>query len=138
VTVGNVHTYRNPLYAQTDFKFDQEYKLSGSKTLSFGATFTNLFNERAVTAVNEQADSNSGYINGGQALLINGQSIGGGTAWYAAAMNPYNVASLVQANPGSYSSTGTYNAPQTISALYGKPYKYQEPRTLRLDVHFTF
>jgi Carboxypeptidase regulatory-like domain len=157
VTVGNTRTYRNPVYAETDFNFNQSYKISGSKVISFAATFTNLFNEHAVTAVNEQVDSASNYINGKQAFDVNGLGIGDAVPWYAAVMSPFSVPSLLQANPGSVASiaaaaavppgpgdpTGTpavaaYNAPQSISNLYGKPYQYQLPRTIRLSVHFTF
>ena len=138
VTVGAPHTYRNPVFAQTDFNFNESYKLPGSKAISFSATFTNLLNERAVTSVFEQADSTSSYIDSAQAFLINGLGVGNGVPWYAAAMHPYNVAGLLQANPGSIGSTATYNAPQAIDNLYGKPYTYQLPRTLRLAVHFTF
>ena len=138
VTVGTPYTYRNPVYAQTDFNFNQSYKMAGSKAISFSATFTNLFNERAVTSVYEQADSASSYINQSQSMLINGLAVPDGIPWYAAVMTPYNAAALLKANPGSVGSTATYNAPQSISNLYGKPYTYQLPRNVRLAVHFTF
>jgi hypothetical protein len=112
--------------------------LEGAKALGFSATFQNLFNEHAVTSVFGQVDSASSYINQSQEFLVNGLAVPDGVPWYAAAMHPYNVPALLQANPGSIGSTGTYNAPQTISNLYGRPYTYQNPRTLRLSAHFTF
>jgi len=134
VTVGSPYTYRNPLFAQTDFNINESYKLPGSKALGFSATFANVFNEHAVTSVFGQVDSASSYINQSQEFLVNGLSVFDGVPWYAAAMHPYNVASLLQANPGSVVSGG----PQTISNLYGKPYTYQIPRTLRFSARFTF
>ena len=144
VTVGNPYTNRTPVYAQTDLNFNQTYKFAEAKALSFSATFTNLFNERAVTSLYEQADSASSYVNNRQVVEIPGPSgagsgvayysIAAGVPWYAAVMSPYNAAGLLKSNPGSI----VPNGPQTIDNLYGKPYTYQSPRNLRLAVHFTF
>ena len=51
ITVGSPVTKRTPWYNQTDFNFQQSYKIGESKALSFSATFTNLLNQRSVTNV---------------------------------------------------------------------------------------
>ena len=50
ITLGNPRTYRNPWYIQSDFNIQQSYKIGEAKAVSVGATFTNLFDQRAVTA----------------------------------------------------------------------------------------
>ena len=49
ITVGAPVTQRTPWYIQSDFNFQQSYRISESKTLSFSATVQNLFNQRSVT-----------------------------------------------------------------------------------------
>ncbi|HEX7158594.1 MAG TPA: carboxypeptidase regulatory-like domain-containing protein [Edaphobacter sp.] len=133
VTVGNPYTYRNPWYNQTDFNLQQSYKISEAKQLQFAATFTNLFNERSVVAVNEQVDSS--YSGGTQYAKPGGQRITGGTAFYAAATNPWSVSDALNGVNGTNNQHG---APITINSLYGKPLAYQQPRNIRLSVKFTF
>jgi hypothetical protein len=59
ITVSNPRTQRTPWYNQTDFNVQQDFKIGESKALSFQGTLTNLLNERSVTAVGEQIDSNT-------------------------------------------------------------------------------
>ncbi len=131
ITIGTPHVYRNPIYAQSDFNFEQGYQISEGKKLTFEATFTNVFNEHAVTAVNEQIDSGSGYLNNSQYSTLNGYYVGDGVPFYAAAEHPYSVQTLL-------SNGGIGTGPQTINAAYGKPLYYQSPRVIRLQVHFNF
>jgi hypothetical protein len=129
VTVGPARTFRNPWYIQSDFNFQQAYKLSESKNVSFSVTFTNLFNQHSVTAVNE--DINTLYTGTQQFVTPAGQNIGAGVPFYTAAMQPYSIASALNVQ----NSNG---APITINSQYGKPLFYQLPRTIRLGVKFTF
>jgi hypothetical protein len=131
ITIGTPRVYRNPWFVDNDFNLEQAYKITESKALSFEATFTNVLNEHAVTAVNEQVDSNSLYINGKQFSALNGNYVGNGVPFYAAAEAPYNVATTL-------STGGVTGGPQTINSAYGKPLYWQQPRTIRLQVHFTF
>ena len=131
VTVGTPRTYRNPWYNQTDFNFQQSYKVSESKSVSFSATFTNILNEHSVTAVNEQIDSN---YTGTQYATPGGLGLASGVPFYAAAMSPYNVSDALNGRNNLNSQGG----PITISSEYGKPLYYQLPRTIRLQARFTF
>jgi hypothetical protein len=131
ISVGQPHTFRNPLFAQSDFNFTQAYQVSESKSLSFQATFTNLFNEHSVTAVNEQIDSNSNYLNEQQESSVGGYNLLAGVPFYAAVEHPYNVQSMLN-------SGGATGGPQTINAAYGKPLYWQSARQIRLQVHFNF
>jgi hypothetical protein len=132
ITVGTPHTYRNPWYNQTDFNVTQSYKISESKVVSFQATFTNLLNQHAVTAVFEQIDSS--YGGGTQYMTPGGQVVFNGPAFYAAAEGPYSVQQALNGIDGQNNQGG----PETINSQYGKPLYYQQPRTIRLQARFTF
>jgi hypothetical protein len=58
--------------------------------------------------------------------------VGDGVPFYAAAMSPWNVQTALN-NGGS----GTAS-PQAVNAGYGKPLFYQQKRTIRLQIHYTF
>ncbi len=141
VTVGTPHVYRNPWYNQTDFNFEQSYKISESKVVSFTSTFSNLLNQHAVTAVNEQVDSS--YNGGAQfGVPVQGQYFGNPALKsvipvYAAIMSPYNVSQVLNIDNVNYTGTER-SGPITINSQYGKPLYYQQPRTIRLGAKFTF
>jgi hypothetical protein len=128
ITVSNPRIKRTPWFNQTDFNVTQTFKLTESKSLSFEGIISNLLNQRAVTAVGEQIDSNtaSNYIGPG------GFSLFDGTSFYAAAMHPYDPAALMNA---AISNGG---GPQTVNSQYAQPNRYQAGRTIRIGVKFTF
>jgi len=139
ITFGPAHLQRTPWYTQSDFNLQQNYKLSESKVLSFSATLQNLFNERAVTAVNESIDSgfNFNYIAPGGLTLANG------TPFYQATFQPYNLTALSNSAPTNINCPSKANptgvcGPLTVSGGYGLPNRYQIGRTIRLAVKFTF
>jgi hypothetical protein len=117
--------------------------LTEGKALSFSATFTNLFNERAVTSVNEQVDTP--YL-GSQDIQPGGYSTGDAIEFYAAAMTPYRYSVQDMLNglaigAGGPTDNGTLNSqggPITVSGQYGTPHTYQLPREIRLAAKFTF
>jgi hypothetical protein len=139
ITIGPATTFRTPWYMQTDFNFQQNYKISEQKVISFSATFSNLFNQHSVTVNNGNIDSSysPGYAslpnpNGctayipGQCILFNGPD------FYAAALRPYNLSAVVNSNP--YAG----GAPITVNSQYGNPLFFQLARNIRLGVKFTF
>lgn len=129
ITVGPPHVRRTPWYIESDLDFQQTYNLRKGQDLSFSATFTNVLNEHSVTAYNEQVDTAYGF----EYLTPNGQFIGNGPNFYSAAMHPYNVSSL-----NNSSTYGASAAPITINSQYGKPLYFQLPRTIRLQLRYTF
>jgi hypothetical protein len=128
VTVGTPRVQRTPWYIQSDFNISQAYNLHNGQSVSFAATFTNLFNQHSVTAYNEQLDTGYGF----EFLAPNNTFIGDGPDFYSAAMHPYNVQALLN------SSLSTGGLPITISSQYGKPLYWQIPRTIRLQLRYTF
>ena len=135
ITVGNPFTYRNPWYNETDFSFSQSYNIGESKSLNFQSTFTNLFNQHAVTAVYSQLDS---AYSGTQYIAPGGQAVFNGIPFYAAATTPYNVQASLNGAPIGGQLSNSQAGPETINSQYGKPIYWQHPRTIRLQVGFTF
>jgi hypothetical protein len=139
LTVGVPYTYRNPWYNQTDFNITEAFKISESKEINVQLTATNLLNDHSVTAVNEQIDTPYGA---NQYITPGGNNIGyfggGGTAFYAAAESPYNVQQSLNGSTIGGQPSNNLGGPITLSSEYGKPLYYQQPRNLRVAVHFTF
>jgi hypothetical protein len=126
ITVGAPRTYRTPWYTQTDFNFQQNYKVSEQKVISFSATFANLLGQRAVTSYGQQIDSNIT-----QSFMSPGNTFIASQGFYANGERPYNVQSLLN-------QTNLFGEGNTVNSQYGKPYLFQAPRSLRLGVKFTF
>ena len=141
MTIGAPHTQRLPWFTQTDLSLQQNYKVTESKQLTFSVNFTNLLNQRAVTAVNEDITSlavTNQYIAVNntnpaatcafttQCRIVDGQN------FYAAVMGPYNVQDQIN---NFKAHTGVTAA---LNSQYGHPQYYQLSRNIRLAVKFTF
>ena len=135
ITVGTPFTYRNPWYNETDLSIEEGYKIGESKMINFQATITNAFNEHAVTAVYSQVDSS---YDGNQFITPNGQAIYNGIPFYAAAMTPYDVQGSLNGNPIGGQLSNSQAGPETINSQYGKPLYWQHPRTIRMQLTFSF
>lgn len=122
LTASNSYTRRTPWFIQSDFQLTQNYKIDESKTLSFAAIVPNVFNQRSITAYNEQIDSGqfASFLSpGGLPFYYGGEA-------YSLYQHPYPWKSLL-------------NTDGIIpNSQYGKPYLYQLARTMRLQVKFTF
>jgi len=122
LSASNSYARRTPWFMQSDFNLTQNYKIDEQKSVSFSAIVTNLFNQRSVTAYNEQVDSAyfQSYLSpGGVPFFF------GGVA-YSAYEHPYNWKALL-------------NTDHIIpDSQYGKPYLYQISRNMRLEVKFNF
>jgi hypothetical protein len=136
ITVGTPFTKRTPWYNQTDFNLTQSYRLSESKTLGFSATITNLLNERAVTALQENITS--GFSQNFIAAGPGGPTLSDGVPFYVAALHPYNFVGALNSAPSNTTLGGTGPGPVTLNSGYGQPNRYQAGRTIRLGVRFTF
>jgi hypothetical protein len=127
ITVGNSYKRRTAWYTQSDFNFKHTYQIKDAQTVSFDATIGNLLNQRAITEYGSVIDSN----NYGDFLSPGGVTLGNATdeaVPYSNFEHPYDWKTLL-AN----------SAPNmTVNSLYGKPLGYQLPRTIRLQLHYTF
>lgn len=150
--VSNPYVRRTPWYMQSDLNVMQNYKISEKYALSFSATLTNLFNQRSVTAFNEQVDSGAlqSFTSPG-GLACQGYSstgvyspsgypcfIGSGVQWYAASMKPWGNAGLAGNLKANLNNSLAYGGPVLQSSQYGQPMYYQLSRNIRLELKFTF
>jgi outer membrane receptor protein involved in Fe transport len=145
ITIGTPRVQRTPWFTQTDFSLQQNYKVTESKMLTFTANFTNLLNQRAVTAYNAEITSlavGNQYITldptGPQICTTQPVSsfhgtcyIGDGDPFYAAAERPYSV----QDQMNNFKGRGVSAA---LNSSYHTPVYYQLSRNIRLGVKFTF
>ena len=141
ITVGAPRTQRTPWYTQTDLGITQNFKVTESKTLSFTISATNLLNQRAVTAFNEDITSlavTNQYIplndvnnSGGNCAFATQCYILDGNMFYAAAERPYDV----QGQLNNFKDRGVSAA---LNTAYKTPIYYQLSRQLRLGAKFSF
>lgn len=144
ITVGSPVTRRTPWYTQSDLSLSHNYKFGETKTITFTVTAYNIFNKKAVTAVNEQIDSGfaPNFIAPTSAACqaVNINTFGfdstscfffDGAPAYASYERPYNITALLNASASS-------GGPLTVNSQYGKPYLFQLPRNIRLGLRFTF
>lgn len=137
VTVGNPRTFRNPWYTQSDFNITQNVRISESKSLSFSANFTNLFNQHAVTARYENLNS---LYNSNQFGMPQNIPIFAGIPFYGAAETPWSISGVLNGlnSVSNFDEGGAVTVPMTVNSQYGQPQYYQNPRTIRLGLKFTF
>jgi len=135
ITLGPPHVYRTPWYNQTDFNFMHEVKVNRDnerRVIGFEATISNLLNQHTVT-------SRYGGINSflsGTALYPNGvQLAGAGAAAYQTFESGYNVQSYINQ---IQTIAGNTQPAVALSSWYGQPYTYQQARTIRLKLRYTF
>jgi hypothetical protein len=145
ITFGTPYVNRTPWYTQSDFSITQNYKISESKSLSFSAIATNLWNQHSVTALYSQLDSNtvSNYIrpvgptcgrDSSGNPIPGGCFIGNGVDFYQQIMNPYSLSTTLN----NFKGTTAANTVVQLNSAYGKPMYYQLARNIRLGVRFTF
>jgi Carboxypeptidase regulatory-like domain/TonB dependent receptor len=131
LSFSSPYTKRTDWYTQTDFNFQQGYKIGETKAFTFAATFSNLLNEHIVTSRGQQIDSNYAV----NFIAPGGTSLPDGPSFYAAAERPYDYAAASNASP---SNAVSGDGPITQNSQYNKPYLYQNPRVIRLAIKFSF
>lgn len=140
ITLNSVSTYRTPWFTQSDMQLSHEIKVNKNneaQVLGFEVNVTNLFNQRSVTAywdgVNSLAN-NRAIDPSGHYLFSPGNQ--------QTYMSPYDWVSTFNNNYIHYDNgDGTFTdlpRPVIASSWYGKPYLYQQSRSIRLQVRFTF
>ena len=124
ITLGNPRTFRTPWYSQSDFDVKQEISTGEHQSIAFEANAANLWNQHSVTSY--WAGMNSlnfnTSLNPGPATLASGASL------YQELETGYNPQTWINA-------AGSANIK---NSQYGKPYLFQNGRTIRLAVRFTF
>ncbi len=122
MTFGTPYTKRTPWFIQSDLNASHEVKIGERRSISFEATALNAFNQRAIADYLESLDSWQFPVS----VRPGGLRISGGAPAYLAYESGYNIQSLA-------------NARHVVkSSLYGQPFLFQNGRSLRLGLRFTF
>jgi hypothetical protein len=122
ITIGTPYLRRTPWYIQSDLNASHQFKVGDHETIAFEATALNALNQRSIAAYFQSMDSWQFQT----PITPGGENLYGGAATYQAFESGYNVQSLA-------------NADGVISnSQYGHPYLYQNGRSIRLGLHYTF
>jgi hypothetical protein len=127
ITLGTPYARRGPWFTQTDFNVAHSIKTGDHEAIRIEATALNLLNQRAITSYWGSIDS----MNTSASLNPGGDSLGSGAALYQAAETGY--AKSTQDLSNQMNADGV-----VANSQYGKPYLYQNARSIRLAVHYTF
>lgn len=139
---------RTPMFSQTDFSLAQQFHISKNNErlmVGFEANISNIFNQHS------PVDYNGNLMGGGGASQIQPFSCGGklypadpgtncvtGQSFdYAAIMKGYNFISVANA-PEPDGEGGYQNSTKILNGMYGVPYLWQSPRSMRFKFKFTF
>jgi outer membrane receptor protein involved in Fe transport len=124
ISINSVGEKRTPWFIQSDLNLSHTIKVNKAneaQTLTFEMVVTNLFNQHSVTSYYDGLDSltfDSGIYPGG----LKYTDAGG----YQAYMHAYDWKSLLNTDG------------VTLNNMYGKPYTFQQSRSIRFGVHFKF
>ena len=127
ITLGTPYTRRTPWFTQSDLNAGHQFKVGDHQTISFEATASNAFNQRAVTAYFGAMDS----LNFNTALSPGPAGLFSGAGLYQELETGYSPQTWINGN-GNPANRVIKNS------QYGQPYLFQNGRTLRLAVRFTF
>ena len=128
ITLGTPHDRRTPWYTQTDLNVGHQIKVGEGKAIAFEASAFNLLNQRAVTAYYGGMNS----VNFQTPLVPGpGVSIFGGASAYQALESGYNPQTWINGNAGAVS-------PVIKSSWYGQPFLFQNARSIRFTLRYTF
>jgi hypothetical protein len=135
VDFGSVYNRRTPWFTQTDFNLQHSIKVNRNnehQVLAFSANFTNLLNQRSVTAYWGGFSSN----NFGSFLTPLGACGAGGAT---APCLTFSGAAFYQAAETGYNPQAAASANNVIlNSHYGSPNLWQLSRNIRLGAQFTF
>ena len=129
---GNVSDLRTPHFAQTDVSLFQDFHVSKSNERMLarvGLDCINCFNQRHVTIINSNLIRTGGinpYTCGSAGANCSGVTDDNAGFAYAQVLGGYDYVGLSNSQKS------------TLSTLYGTPQGWQNPRTLRFQVKFTF
>ena len=128
IALGTPYNRRTPWFAQSDVNIGHQIKVGEGKAIGFEAAAFNVLNQRAVTAYYGGMNS----VNFATPLVPGNVGLGAGAATYQALESGYNVSQFINGDPAS-------GAPKVIkSGWYGQPFLYQNARSIRFTLRYTF
>jgi len=141
LTIGTPYDRRTPWFTQSDLNIGHKIKVGEGKAISFEAAAFNVLNQRAVTAYYGGFNS----VNFATPLVTGpGVSIFNGAATYQSLESGYNPQAWINGAPAlplgcSGAACTTPAVPRVIqNTWYGKPFLFQNARSIRFLLRFTF
>jgi hypothetical protein len=139
ITLGTPYDRRTPWFTQSDFNVGHRIKVGEGKAIAFEASAFNLLNQRSITAYYGGMNS----VNFQTALIPNGVGLAGGAALYQTLESGYDPKAWINGVSGSpvgcTTACTTPAVPGVIkSSWYGKPFLFQNARSIRFSLHYTF
>jgi hypothetical protein len=127
ITLGTPYERRTPWFTQSDLNFAHQIKVGDHQAISFEATGLNALNQRNVTAYFAAMNS----WNFATALNPGPANLASGAGLYKELESGYNVQQWINGNNGAVSSV-------IKNSQYGQPYLFQQARSIRLALRYTF
>lgn len=146
ITLGTPFARRTPWFTQSDFNIGHRIKVGEHQSITFEASAFNVLNQRAVTAYYGGINS----VNFATPLVPGpGVSIFNGAATYQALESGYNPQTWINGVPGIPAGCTPTGTPPPIcttppvptvikSSWYGQPFRYQNARSIRFNLRYTF
>jgi len=139
ITLGTPYDRRTPWFTQSDLNVGHRIKVGEGKSIAFEASFFNLLNQRAITAYYGGMNS----VNFATPLIPGGVGLGAGAATYQALELGYNPKTWINGVPGSPAGCTTACTTPPIPGVikdswYGQPFLFQNARTIRFGLRYTF
>jgi hypothetical protein len=133
ITLGTPFARRTPWFTQSDINVGHRIKVGEGKAIAFEASAFNVLNQRSVTAYYEGINSVNFQTPLVPGLTAPGVpvSIFGGAAAYQVLESGYNPQTWINGNGGAVS-------PVVQSSWYGKPFRYQNARSIRFTLRYTW
>ncbi len=126
-----VNNARTDPYVQTDLNIRHEIPFQEKYRLSFEGNITNLFNQRAATVYSEFMIAGSGLVSPSRPSRFPGDP---GFDW-GKVMNGFNY---IDAMNGTGAFANGVQPKLTLASRYGMPQFFQNARSIRVAVRFTF
>jgi hypothetical protein len=133
ITLSNPYTKRTPWYTQSDLNLSHQIKTGDHQSITFEATALNALNQRSVTSYNMSLNTWAfrkplypGLDSAGHRV-----NFGDGAELYQILEGGYDPSLWINGNGGQVPSV-------VADSQYKQPYLFQNGRSLRLAVRFTF
>jgi hypothetical protein len=139
ITLGTPYDRRTPWFTQSDINVGHRIKVGEGKAIAFEASAFNVLNQRAVTAYYGGMNS----VNFATPLIPGGVGLGAGAATYQALESGYDPKTWINGVPGSPPGCTTACTTPAIPGViknswYGQPFLFQNARSIRFALRYTF
>ncbi len=136
ITFGAPHARRTPWFTQSDLNLGHQIKVGEGKSIAFEAAAFNVLNQRAITAYYQGMNS----VNFATPLVPGNVGLGAGAATYQALESGYDPQQGVGGgNCATLGGASGCTGPAVIkSSWYGKPFLFQQARSIRFTLRYTF